>query len=115
MIETQIETEIPVDRDEVIVRPRGELDVFGSWCLVEAVEDAVRPDVRCVVVDLRDLTLCDSSGVSALVRAAHLCHALGIDLRVEGATGIVQRVLEWSRLDEALALEAIAQGAGVRP
>jgi anti-sigma B factor antagonist len=114
-VETQIETQIAAERDEVVVRPRGELDVFGSWCLAEAIEDALRPDVRCVVVDLRDVTLCDSSGVSALVRAGHLCHALGADLRVEGATGVVQRVLEWSRLDEALALEAIGQGAGVRP
>jgi anti-sigma B factor antagonist len=110
-----IETQMAIEPAEVVVRVRGELDVFGSWRLVEAIEDAIRPGVGCVVVDVRDLTLCDSSGVSALVRAAHLCHALGTDLRVEGATGIVQRVLEWSRLDEALALEAIGQGVGVRP
>jgi anti-sigma B factor antagonist len=110
-----IETQNIHDGDEIVVRLRGELDVFSSWRLLETVEDTMRLGVARVVVDVHDVTLCDSSGVNALVRAAHLCHALGRDLHVQGAAGVVQRVLEWSGADELLAPDAIGQGASVKP
>jgi anti-sigma B factor antagonist len=101
--------------DDVIVQLTGELDVFASWRLVEAVEDELRAGAKRIAIDVGSLVLCDSSGVSALVRAAHLCHAFGVQLRVQGANGIVQRVLEWSRVDELVARDAIGQGASVKP
>jgi anti-anti-sigma factor len=46
-----------------------------------------------ITVDLSDVKFIDSTGVSVLVRSAHLGERSGVAVRVQGAHGIVARVL----------------------
>ncbi len=86
--------------------PRGELDLATAPELEDRIVAAVRDVSRGVVLDLRELTFMDSTGVRTVVSAHHAAQETGADLRVirprDG--GPVARVIEVSGIDQALGL-----------
>lgn len=83
-----------VDDDAVIVRARGEVDIFTVPLLAEQLllaTDTVRPPGP-VVVDLTGVHFFASRGIAALVMAQQLCQELGVDFRVV-AGRVVRRPL----------------------
>jgi len=87
--------------------PRGELDLATAPALEDRVLTAVRDAAgRPVVLDLRELTFMDSTGVRTLVAAHQAAAEHGSDLRVvRPAPGSpVSRVIEISGIDDALGL-----------
>lgn len=86
--------------------PRGELDLATVSELSEQVLEAVRDGSRTVVLDLRELTFMDSTGVRTVVSAHHAAQECGADLRVVRPLqdSPVARVIEISGLDDALGL-----------
>jgi anti-anti-sigma factor len=86
--------------------PRGELDLATAPELEEQVLEAVRSGDRSVVLDLRELTFMDSTGVRTIVAAHKTAQETGTDLRVirPSAGNPVSRVIEISGIDEALGL-----------
>ena len=73
----------------------GEIDLATADTLTEAVTtvlDTARPAE--VVVDLAEVTLCDSTGIDALLRARAAAHAQAVQLVVINPRGIVRRVLD---------------------
>ena len=72
----------------------GELDVVSLPTVLERVPELVAGAVA-VVVDLREVTFLDSSGVRFLHRLAHTCEGEGTGLRVVAPPGSrARRVLD---------------------
>jgi anti-sigma B factor antagonist len=72
----------------------GELDVAAAPRLRVAVGELLGQGFRHVEVDLGDCTFIDSSGIGALVWAAHRLRAAGGDLVAVGVHGMIERTLE---------------------
>lgn len=86
--------------------PRGELDLATAPELEDKVLTAVRDGGRSVVLDLRELTFMDSTGVRTIVAAHQVAEQTGHDLRVvrPARDSAVSRVIEISGIDDALGL-----------
>jgi len=100
--------ELAVDNngDRVTFIPRGELDLATAPELETGVLDAVRDGAKPVVLDLRELTFMDSTGVRTIVAAHQLAEQTGHELRVvrPPRDSAVSRVIEISGIDDALGL-----------
>jgi anti-sigma B factor antagonist len=73
----------------------GELDLGTADLLIDAVDEVLataRPAE--VILDLAELSLCDSVGVDALLRARAAANAQAVHLTVINPRGIVRRVLD---------------------
>lgn len=82
------------------VRPHGELDLGTTPLLGQALEEVEGYDAQ--VLDLRDLTFMDSSGVHLILRTCERADARGCDLRIITGRPEVQRVFEVAGLQERL-------------
>ncbi|MFI7213379.1 STAS domain-containing protein [Micromonospora maritima] len=91
-------------RDEGGVRLRltGELDLSTAPELNTAIDRLVAEGRRELLLDLSELTFCDSTGIAAFVRGDNLVAADGGWLRLTGATGRVARVLQVTGMAEVL-------------
>lgn len=69
-IDEELEVDLEARGDDLWVLPRGDLDLAGATELEEALALALASDARTIVVDLRGLTLLDSSGLRALAQAS---------------------------------------------
>ncbi len=78
---------------------RGELDVATAPRLDDALGDGGEA-LRDLVVDLRDLTFLDSTGLRSLLRARGLAEAAGGGLVLVPGPPAVQRVFELTGLAE---------------
>ena len=91
--------ELVPDRDRVVVRPVGEVDLATAPAFEERVREAAAAGFARVVIDLRDVTFLDSSGLRVLL-AAHVAGQDGSPpLDVVRARPGVHRVLELTGLD----------------
>ncbi|MEV4617515.1 STAS domain-containing protein [Asanoa sp. NPDC049573] len=96
-----------VDRPDVVVlRLSGELDLSTAPHLSERIDEVVGDGRTSIVIDLEEVTFCDSTGMSAFIRGHHLSSAAGGSLRLTGAQGVVARVLKISGLDTLLGDDA---------
>jgi anti-anti-sigma factor len=103
-------TEFAVDTENrtgvVLVTVQGDLDMDSSDRLVRQVADAVErsDDGSTLVVDVRDVTFADSTGLTALVRCARLTPGrLPVLL---GATEVVASPLRSTGLDALFELRS---------
>jgi anti-sigma B factor antagonist len=100
--------ELAVENEAGRVRfiPRGELDLATAPEMEEQVLGALRSGDQPVVLDLRELTFMDSTGVRAIVAAHQVAEETGHDLRVvrPPRESAVARVIEISGIDDALGL-----------
>jgi len=100
--------ELAVDADDgrVTFTPRGELDLATAPELEDKVLFAIREGGRQVVLDLRELSFMDSTGVRTIVSAHQAADESGCELRVvrPARESPVSRVIEISGIDEALGL-----------
>jgi stage II sporulation protein AA (anti-sigma F factor antagonist) len=78
----------------------GELDMDSANELEEAVRE-VGASGTGLVIDLREVTFMDSTGLRVLIVAATLCEEMGNELRIIPGEDI-QRILEISGLDRVL-------------
>jgi anti-sigma B factor antagonist len=94
------------DGRAVVIQLAGELDLSTVAVFVDAIEEVLGERPRTVELDLSDLTFIDSSGVGAYVTAFRRAKAQGTSLSLGPRSPLVQRVLELSGVEEALAAEA---------
>lgn len=80
----------------------GELDITTVPEFAATIDKLVEDGQRRLLVDLTELSFCDSSGLAAFVRGDDLAGSRGGWLRLTGATGRVDRVLRISGLAELL-------------
>jgi anti-anti-sigma factor len=92
--------------ERVTFIPRGELDLATAPEVEQRVVEALRQGGRTVVLDLRELTFMDSTGVRTIVAAHKTAEQSGTPLRVvrPGRESPVSRVIEISGIAEALGL-----------
>ncbi|MGA3524872.1 STAS domain-containing protein [Melissospora conviva] len=84
------------------LRLAGELDISSTPQLGEAISRLLGDGHHRLLVDLSDLTFCDSTGMSAFVRGDNEAAAAGGWLRLTGASGRVARLLRLSGLADVL-------------
>lgn len=100
--------DILVDRiaaDAAVVRVRGEIDMFTTPLLRDALEKQFAQEAnRVVVVDLVGVTFLASNGLAALVEAQRTAEASGSTLRLVGKSRAVTRPLESTGLRDVFAL-----------
>ncbi|MER5705479.1 STAS domain-containing protein [Micromonospora sp. NPDC002296] len=86
----------------VCLRLAGELDLSTSPELNAVLDRLADQGESHLLVDLTELTFCDSTGLAVFVRGDNRAAAGGGWLRVTGATGRVERVLKVTGLGEVL-------------
>ncbi|GAB2486868.1 STAS domain-containing protein [Streptosporangium sandarakinum] len=78
----------------VVLRAHGELDMGSAPVLRERLRQATeRPAAPALVVDLVEVSFCDSVGMSELVLALHRSEAEGLRLALSGVHGSLERLL----------------------
>jgi anti-sigma B factor antagonist len=80
----------------------GEADLLGAPSILAAVKDASAGGPELIVVDLRNLTFIDSSGLQALITGLELCRARGHELRIIRGPENVQRLFELTGMNDIL-------------
>jgi anti-sigma B factor antagonist len=91
------------DRDETaVLLLAGELDMSTAPQVSDLVDEALSDGRSQILVDLSEVTFCDSTGMSAFVRGHYRCTEAGGWLRLTGAHGTVARVLAISGLSTLL-------------
>jgi anti-anti-sigma factor len=84
--------------------PCGELDIATTPELEQALADATADAVAEIVLDLRELTFMDSTGLRALAQANSRAGESGIALSIIRGPRQIERVLEISGLGAMLPL-----------
>jgi anti-anti-sigma factor len=94
---------VQTDRKTRIV-PSGELDIASAPAFEQAIADATAEPGAELVLDLRELTFMDSSGLRALAQANTRAGESGVDLSIWRGPRQIERVLEISGLGALLPL-----------
>ncbi|MEV6734430.1 STAS domain-containing protein [Streptomyces sp. NPDC051364] len=86
----------------IVVRVGGEMDIDRAPLLHEALDSVItRPDCPVeIVVDLAELTFCDSSGLNALLQARLTAEQHGRRIRLHAPSPQVIRLLEVTGADQ---------------
>jgi anti-anti-sigma factor len=82
------------DRDRVIVAVSGELDIASVGALQEALDELRSAGWESIVLDLRELTFIDSTGLSLLLHADHAARRPGAQFAIIDGSPPVARLLE---------------------
>ncbi|WP_328375021.1 STAS domain-containing protein [Micromonospora zamorensis] len=96
-----------VERDGGVacLRLTGELDLSTAPELSAAIDRLTAAGETRVLLDLTDLTFCDSTGMAVFVRGDNRAAVEGGWLRLTGASGRVERVLRVTGLADVLRYE----------
>ncbi|HET9773141.1 MAG TPA: STAS domain-containing protein [Acidimicrobiia bacterium] len=96
--------EVVREAGEVVVFVRGELDMASAPALWEVLAGEI-PGTKRLVVDLKDTTFIDSSGLSIFVRALRRLRYDGGDLVLRSLRPSVHEVFRITGLDQVLTVE----------
>jgi anti-anti-sigma factor len=88
------------DRARVIVAVRGELDIDSVDAVQTALDELRAAGWEQIVLDLRELSFIDSSGLSLLLAADHDARESGVMLSIVDGSPAVARLLEVAGLTE---------------
>jgi anti-anti-sigma factor len=86
------------------IAPCGELDIATTPELEQALADATAGGVAEIVLDLRELSFMDSTGLRALAQANTRAEEAGVGLSIIRGPRQIERVLEISGLGSLLPL-----------
>ena len=103
--------DVRADAGSVVVRLAGELDLEVAGTVAAAVEDLLDDGFPHVVVDLRELSFLDSSGIHMLVAAQRSAERRHRALSLIRGPQHVQRVLELTATESLFTFVA-AEGDG---
>jgi anti-anti-sigma factor len=87
--------------DAVKIALRGELDLEHAYTFDEELKRVEALELRCICLDLRELTFLDSCGLARLVAARRRAMKAGRRLVIVRGTAAVQRVFQLTAVDEA--------------
>jgi anti-anti-sigma factor len=107
MDEEQLVVTTTSEGGNAIVALAGELDVNTAPQVSDALSQLVAGgELSSVVVDVSDLTFVDSTGLRAILAGREQLQASGATLTLDGASGVVERVLDMTGLRGLLANQA---------
>jgi anti-sigma B factor antagonist len=89
-------------RSMTVVTLPAEIDIANASRLAVELDEAIKPDVKILVIDMTRTTFCDSLGVKVIARTRGQAVAEGVDLRLVTASPQVLRILEVTGLDTAV-------------
>ena len=87
--------------DAVKIALRGELDLEHAYTFDEELKRVEALNLRCICLDLRELTFLDSCGLARLVAARRRAMKAGRRLVLVRGSAAVQRVFQLTAVDEA--------------
>jgi anti-anti-sigma factor len=99
---TQLAIEVVVSYQLHTIVLAGEMDMAGVPELTAVISGICANGQSTVVIDLRELTFIDSSGLQALMNAQQDCGACGHELRIVPGPDNVQRLFELTGLSDTL-------------
>jgi anti-anti-sigma factor len=88
--------------DDMIVAPRGELDMATVGAVEQELRRLQRKGARSIVLDLRGLSFIDSSGLHLVTRWAAESSRDGFGFALEPGSPIVQRIFELAAVTDEL-------------
>ena len=92
------------DGSDVVVAPRGELDIAAEEQFTAALKDVLASRPRLLSVDLRELDFLDSTGLRSLLRVRDECQRHGCRLLLVRGKPAVQRAFDVSGLTPHFAI-----------
>jgi anti-sigma B factor antagonist len=110
---TDMELQIDTVRqgDTCVLTLSGEVDIYSSPALRNALATASAEGFSMIVVDLNGVSFIDSSGLGVLVGALRRAREAGGDLKVVSAQEFVGRIMRITGLDHVFALHATLEEA----
>jgi anti-anti-sigma factor len=93
------------DADESSLAVAGEIDMSTAESFYEQARALIDSRTSMLVLDLGEVTFCDSLGVAALVRIYKHAIAAGCRLRLTNVRSHVAHILEISGLDQVFEVE----------
>jgi anti-anti-sigma factor len=102
----RFEMAISFDVDETIVAVHGEVDLLTAPTLQSAVDSLLERGAAHIVLDLAELTFMDASGLRVIAHISARLATLNRVLAVRSAPAMTRLILEITRLDELVRLEA---------
>ena len=102
--------EVDPDRESVIVRPVGELDLATAPIVDSQLSELVAAGFESVVLDLRKLCFMDSTGLKLLMSWEARARAEGITLRMLPGPPAVQRVFQVAGVTHLVNGSSVASG-----
>ncbi|MGR6923253.1 STAS domain-containing protein [[Actinomadura] parvosata] len=101
-----------LSRNAIIIRLEGELDVNALPILREHLQRIWElPAKSFLILDLGEVTFCDSMGMNELIDIMHRCEARGTRLLLGGVQGVMARVLSITGLRHAFEVFALFDDA----
>jgi anti-sigma B factor antagonist len=98
--------------DVTVLEIKGRISLGRECQQIEwTVDDLLKNDVRKVVLDLAGVNHIDSTGIGIIVMCSGKVKKAGGQLRVAGATGVVDQVLKLTKVDEIVGLCSDAAAA----
>ncbi|MET9550325.1 STAS domain-containing protein [Streptomyces sp. NPDC006627] len=95
-------TTTPLDHSATAVAMSGELDLYAVAHIESTLAHLTRGAERELVLDLADVTFCDSSGVALLLRTHRRCAAAGVRLSLCRIQRFPARVIRALGVDRAV-------------
>ncbi|RJP14305.1 MAG: anti-sigma factor antagonist [Candidatus Abyssobacteria bacterium SURF_5] len=100
----------------VIIRAEGEVDLYSSPSLREAILDSVKKELSPIVVNLSEVTYIDSSGVATLVEGFQLAKRYSGIVRLVGLNERVSEVFKLARLHQVFQIcQTESEALQIRP
>ena len=106
-----MEIEIRTHGRGTVIVVQGEVDLYTSPKLREAVVSAIEAKAPSVTVDLSGVGYMDSSGVATLVEGLQLSRGRGGRFALAGLTPGVQQVFQFAKLDKVFEIHPDAETA----
>jgi anti-sigma B factor antagonist len=95
------------DSRTAVLRLRGDIDFFTEDAFRAEAEQLLTDDIAEFVVDLGDVDMIDSSGLSLLVDLLRLCREMGLPMLLRDVPDQVQQLLDLTGLDEVMAADEL--------
>ena len=110
-----MEIQIREHTGAAVIEVRGEVDLYSSPQVREAILGAMSARTSIVVVDLSGVGYMDSSGVATLVEGLQSSRGYGGTFRLAGLGDSVRQVFKFAKLEKVFEIYPDAHGALARP
>jgi anti-anti-sigma factor len=100
------EFEVEIERGEgsAVVRVSGEFDLAATHAVEEALLSVEDGQCRVIVLDLREVSFLDSTGLRTITSADHRARDAGHELRIVRGPEQIQKLLYVTGMDKILPL-----------
>ena len=111
MVDTEPISTVSEDAWRAVVALRGELDLAHVSRLQAVLDGHLNAGRRMLRLDTQDVTFMDSSVLGVIVAAHRRCTELHASLILTGVSGIVQRIVQLTALDQVLLIDSAGHEA----